>query len=270
MIQNRSSTLAVREYTARKIRSEKLPQVVLVHGAMDRGLSFVRMVKLLTELGIDCISYDRRGYQDSILTEPFSRDNLPTIEDHVEDLAELVGSRSTIIFGHSLGGTIALLLAEQNRTPITAIVTFESPLPWLDFWKKEAAYGMELEDLEDIELAKNHAEAFMIRVLGSERWNKLPSNVKQRRRNEGLVLVSEIATATHRKPPLDPSRITIPCVIARGINSPHRYALASDYLTTRIPKTTTAIVDHTDHGIHLTNPTEATRLVELAFSIAVS
>lgn len=265
MFENRIATLSIREYLARQIRADRVPRAILVHGALDRSISFTRMAKLLNELGIDCIAYDRRGYQDSTLSEPFSLNDLPTIDDHVEDLAEIIGTKPAIVFGHSLGGTIALLLAEQNRSPIKALVTFESPVPWMDFWRKSANYGMELEDLAEPKIAQDHAEQFMIRMIGQDRWDKLPLSTRERRRNEGLILVSEMATATNRMPPLDPSRISIPCIIARGMQAGERYGIAVDYLAAAIPRATQVLVDHTDHGIHLTNPTEAVRLLEKVY-----
>lgn len=266
MTLHHTPTLKIHEYSARAIRPDTKPRVVLVHGALDRSTSFVRMVKLLINLGVDCISYDRRGYNDSPLGPPFSSSKVPTIDDHVEDLAQIIGDRPSVVFGHSLGGTIALLLAEQNRSPIRALVTFESPIPWMEFWEKEANYGMELEDLSDPTLTQNHAEQFMVKMIGTERWNALHLSVRERRRNEGTILVSEMATAKERTPALDPSRILVPAIVAYGSTSPQKYRLAADYLQTTLPNAKTAIVEHTDHGVHLANPTEAVRLIELAYA----
>ena len=59
----------------------ELPLVVLVHGAMDRSRSFRRVVDLLSDLRV--VTYDRRGYGDSIDAAPASG-----LQDHTTDLLE--------------------------------------------------------------------------------------------------------------------------------------------------------------------------------------
>ncbi len=264
MLTRRTDSLSILKNDAEGLLFEGTTRVVLVHGAMDRARSFTRLIRHLTAAGFDCVSYDRRGYEDSALQDPFSIESPPGIEDHIDDLAEVIGSEPSIVFGHSVGGTIALCLAEQNRAPIKALVTFESPLPWMSFWQRSGAYAIVPGTEIAQEFAEEFATKFMVRMIGEHRWDRLPPSTKRRRRAEGAVLVAEMSTIGHRLPALDPSRIRVPCLVARGENAAPRHIQAVDYLVGHIPHAIEIVVAGTDHGIHLSNPKRAAELVEIA------
>jgi thioesterase domain-containing protein len=78
-----------------------LPSVVLVHGSLDRGASFARVVRRLE--GLHVVTYDRRGYHHS-------RDMAlaRSLGAHVADLVALVGAGPVVVVGHSYGAVIAL------------------------------------------------------------------------------------------------------------------------------------------------------------------
>lgn len=240
-------------------------RVVLVHGAMDRGRSFARMVRILVETGFDCVTYDRRGYESSHLEPPFSRALAPTITDHAQDLAQLIGDQPTIVFGHSIGGTIALMVAAEGGCPgLSALVTFESPLPWLDFWSKFGAYATRPGEMSETD-AEDFAQSFMERMIGAQRWLRLPPSTRARRRAEGPVLVAEMASASHLEPPPDLAAVKVPLVAARGENAPARHVMALDHLAKVVPGCDAVIVSETDHGIHLGSPAAAVELVMMAW-----
>ncbi len=252
-------------HASRGILSGGAKRVVLVHGAMDRGRSFTRMVRILVDAGFECVTYDRRGYESSRLDAP-SRNVVPqTITDHAHDLAQLIGDRPTIVFGHSIGGTIALVLAAAGTCPgISALVTYESPLPWLEFWSKSGAYATRPGEMSEHE-AEDFAQSFMERMIGPQRWVRLPPTTRARRRSEGPVLVAEMASASHLDPPPDLGAIKVPFVAARGENAPARHVMALDHLAKAVPGCDAVIVPGTDHGIHLRNPAAAVELVKLAW-----
>ena len=240
--------------------------MVLVHGAMDRARSFGRVIRHLTAIGFDCVSYDRRGYEASTLQELFSIESPPTIEEHVEDLAGVIGGEPAIVFGHSLGGTISLLLAVQNRSPISALVTYESPLPWMSFWRGDGAYSIEPGTPIGKEYAEDFAAQFMIRMLGEHRWDRLPPSTKARRKAEGPVLVAEMSTVAHLSPPPELNRILAPSLICASSNAPQRHLQAVDYLASTIPRVEKIFLTDTDHGIHLSDPAKTAELIKLAHS----
>ncbi len=266
MLQSRLDSLAITHHQANGLLLRGTTRVVLVHGAMDRSRSFGRVIRHLTATGFDCVSYDRRGYEASALQKPFSLESPPAIDEHIEDLAGVIGDEPAIVFGHSLGGTIALLLAAQNRSPISAVVTFESPLPWMSFWNGGGAYSIQPGTPISNEFAEDFAAQFMIRMLGQHRWDRLPPSTKARRKAEGTVLVAEMSTVAHLSPPPELNQILSPSLICASANAPERHVQAVEYLATTIPRVGKVMVTDTDHGIHLSDPAKASELVELAHS----
>jgi hypothetical protein len=104
-----------------------LASVICVHGALDRGGSFVRLVRRLARF--DVVVYDRRGYQGS-------RDLVPVnLAAHIEDLSALITSEAergpVILFGHSYGGLVTLGAAIALPSRVDMVVDYESPLPWV-------------------------------------------------------------------------------------------------------------------------------------------
>jgi pimeloyl-ACP methyl ester carboxylesterase len=82
-------------------------------GFLERLASFSRL-----------ILFDKRG---TGLSDPVSRDRLPTLEERIDDLRavlDAVGSQRTAVFGHSEGGSMSVLFAATHPTRIQALVTF--------------------------------------------------------------------------------------------------------------------------------------------------
>ncbi len=223
------------------------------------------MVKLLADQGFECVTYDRRGYESSHLDAPFSKARPPSITDHANDLAQVIGDQPSIVFGHSFGGTIALLTAAAGSCAgMSALVTFESPLPWMDFWSRSGAYAMQPGEIGEV-AAEDFAQSFMERMIGEHRWARLPSHTREMRRAEGPVLAEEMASASHLDPPPDLGAIRVPLIAARGEHAPSRHVMAVEHLAATVPGCETVIVPETNHGVHLKNPSAGAALVQLAW-----
>ena len=80
------------------------PRVVLVHGSLDRSSAFLRSTRLLDDLTV--VRYDRRGYGKSL-----DAGTCTTFAEQVADLASVVDGQPSVLFGHSVGGMIAPLVA---------------------------------------------------------------------------------------------------------------------------------------------------------------
>ena len=104
------------------------PLVVLVHGAMDRASSMLRVRRAL-EAECRVSRYDRRGYARSLELGPAT-----SLDQQVDDLAAVVGSRVAALAGHSLGGVICLALAERSPAQVGAVVAYEAPMMWEPWW----------------------------------------------------------------------------------------------------------------------------------------
>lgn len=182
------------------------PLIVLVHGSLDRSAGMLKLSRRLDDR-FRVLRYDRRGYGRSTPhAGPFG------IDGQVEDLVGVLDGRPAVVFGHSYGGNVALGLADRHPELVHAVGIYETPLSWLDWWPTGTAGGQAASSDGDPAEA---AEAFMRRMVGDDRWLRLPARTRESRRREGVTMVAELADL-HRGPPWDPSRIAVPAVAMRG------------------------------------------------------
>ena len=81
------------------------PLIVLVHGAMDRSASMLKLSRRLDHQ-YRVLRYDRRGYGHSVAHPgPFG------MAHQVADLIALLAGRRAVLIGHSYGGNVALAAA---------------------------------------------------------------------------------------------------------------------------------------------------------------
>ena len=246
------------------------PLVVLVHGAMDRASSMVRVRRAL-EGEFRVMRYDRRGYARSLGLGPPA-----SFDQQVDDLATLVGSRVAVLAGHSLGGVICLALAERSPAQVAAVMAYEAPMMWEPWWPAGTAGATALAtagarrdgDQTDRD-AGDAAEAFMRRMLGDARWSRLPAHVRAERRAEGPSLLAELRTVHHPAPaPYRPERVTVPVMAAFGSETQPQHRRAAEELARRAPRGVLERIDGADHGAHLTHPTAFADLVRRSLSLA--
>lgn len=230
------------------------PHLVLVHGTMDRSSSFGRMLRALD--GYSVTRYDRRGYARSLAVGP------PTsFDDQVADLVTVIGDRPALVLGHSYGGTVAVAAAERHPALVLGVVAYESPMPWMPWWPTDsagsAALGANLDPADA-------AEAFMVRMIGADRWRRLPLTTRAARRAEGVTLRAELAQVRAPNPAAhDPARVAQPVIAAHGDESaPHHIASAQALAELALVGSVRVIVG-AGHGAHLTHVGEMVALVEL-------
>ena len=80
--------------------------------------------------------------------------------------------------GHSYGGNVALATVERHPDLVAGVVTYETPLSWLPWWPGDSAGGDAVAWRDDPEEA---AERFMRRMIGDERWERLPPSSRASR-----------------------------------------------------------------------------------------
>ena len=195
------------------------PLIVVVHGSMDRSAGLLRLSRRL-DVDHRVIRYDRRGYgRSSEVGPPW------TVAANIDDLEALLDtavatSGPAVVFGHSFGGNVALGLAARRPELARAVVVYESPLSWLDWWPGDSAGGaaMAVDDPGDA------AEAFMRRLVGDAVWERLPPSKRAERRAEGVAMVAELADL-RRQAPWDGERIVVPVLALHGeLAKPHHRA----------------------------------------------
>ena len=223
------------------------PLIVLVHGTLDRASSFVRVRRHLRDL--DVVAYDRRGYASRV-HEPAG-----TLDDHVDDLLDVVGNRPALVVGHSYGGDIVLAAAVGAESVVGAVV-YEAPMPWQPWWPKDSAGTAAIE----AETPEAGAEAFMRRMIGDERWESLSARTREAKRAEGPAVLAELQSIRHGAP-FHLEDVHVPVVVGVGTESaPHQKA-AAPRVVERLPDATLRRIEGAGHGAHLSHSAEFANLV---------
>lgn len=235
------------------------PTVVLVHGTMDRSTSFGRVVRALDDHRV--VRYDRRGYGRSLDLGP-PDDFGQQIDDLVDVLDE---TGPAVVVGHSYGGTIALGAAARRSAPILSVVAYESPLPWMPWWPARSAGASAVADADTPAEA---AEAFMCRMIGRDRWLRLPPSTRAARRDEGPTLVAEMAhlRAPH-PPPFALDDVRVPVLAANGSETADRHARTTREVAMGVPEGRHREIAGASHGAHLSHPAAFASLVRQATAV---
>jgi pimeloyl-ACP methyl ester carboxylesterase len=216
--------------------------VVLVHGSLDRGTSFARVVRRLPDLHV--VTYDRRGYHRSRPALPLAT----SLEDHVTDLVAIVDGRPAVVVGHSYGGDVALGAAAAAPEAIRAVGVYEPPLPWSEWWPRRTRGDIAAED------PAVFAEGFFRRVVSDDAWERLPEKARAERRADGPALVAELASIRRPRPPIDLATIAVPVLLGRGSRSLPHHRRAIDSLADVLPSTEITEFPGATHGAHLSHP----------------
>lgn len=245
------------------------PIVVLVHGAMDRSASSGRTVRLLGDVPV--VRYDRRGYGHS--TELGVGD----LDAHVSDLRGLIDGRPAVLVGHSIGGVIALVAA-QGDPSVLSVAAWEASMAWTSWWPASSAGSAVFastkrnrhigDDTADDESAADAAELFMCKMIGDERWSRLPSSTRAARRAEGRALIADIATLHRDAPPYDVAALTQPVLSGYGTVSRPYHQRAARELAATVADGELMVIEGADHGAHLSHPHEFSAFVRRALARA--
>ena len=212
--------------------------VVLVHGSMDRSAAFARVVGGLAD--VTTVRYDRRGYGRSVGA------GVTDLEGHAADCLAVLGDRTGVLVGHSLGGVIALMAA-QRSDDVRAVGAYEAPMSWQRWWPASSAGGAALGGLSD----EDAAERFMRRMIGDERWAALPAGTRAARRAEGPALVTELRSLRER-PAYDLARIAVPILPARGTETASHHRRAAEELA-RFTGREAFVIEGAGHGAHVSH-----------------
>jgi len=221
----------------------KGPQVVLIHGAMDRAAGMLRIARRLK--GHAIVRYDRRGYGRSGSAPPMA-----SFDDQVEDLATVIGGRASIVFGHSYGGVIALALAQQGNVPIDAVVVYETPRAWEAWWPPPAGEGLPAADA---------AEQLVRALAGDAAWETMPGAAQRARRAEGEALMAELRAQRTRR--FDASLLAVPLTVGVGSASGERTQRAARLTASEASHGRLRIVEGAAHAAPMTHPSSIAALI---------
>lgn len=228
------------------------PLIVLIHGSMDRASSFAKVARRLREAGHQVAAYDRRGYASCVGFGPAR-----SLADHVDDLFAVADGADVVAVGHSYGGDVALLAAATRPEQVQAIVAYETPLPWMDWWPSDTAGGQAAAAAADPEGA---AERFMRRVIGDRLWDRLPERTKAARRADGPALISDMATI-RGDAPVDLSAVGSAVIAGRGTKSAAHHRETAERLVAAVPHGELHEIEGAEHGAHVSHPDQFAAMV---------
>jgi pimeloyl-ACP methyl ester carboxylesterase len=213
------------------------PLVVLIHGTMDRSAGMLRLSRRL-DRDLRVLRYDRRGYGRSRPHPgPFG------LDDQLGDLVGLLAGRRAALFGHSYGGNIALALGERRPDLVDSLAVYETPLSWFDWWPGTTAGGNALATQGEPAEA---AERFMRRLIGDERWERLPASTRDARRAEGAAMVGEL-TDLRLRPAWTAERVQRPVLALYGERGAPHHQHAMAFLAEHLPACRLERIDGARH-----------------------
>ena len=145
------------------------PLVVLVHGTMDRSAGMLKLSRRLDD-DISCCATTAGDTG----ARPRTTDRSTWAARSMTWSASLEG-RAAVVFGHSYGGDVALALAARRPDLVHGVAVYETPLSWLEWWPTTTAGGDALAvQPGHVADPADAAERFMRRLIGDERWTRLP------------------------------------------------------------------------------------------------
>jgi pimeloyl-ACP methyl ester carboxylesterase len=229
--------------------------LALVHGSMDRSAGLLKLSRRLdTEHRV--LRYDRRGYgQSRPHPGPFG------MKSQVDDLIAVLDGEPAVLFGHSYGGDIALAAAMRHPELVRAAAVYEPPLSWLDWWPGSTAGADALATRGD---PADAAERFMRRLVGDERWARLPPATRTARRREGVAMVGEL-TDLRTHAPWIASEVKVPVVAIHGSRGRSHHRMSTEHLAATLPDCRVVQIAGARHFGPNTHPVEVAAVINHLF-----
>ena len=235
-------TLHVEEFPA---DDPDAPVVVLVHGLLDSSSSFQRAVELLVP-DYTVVVYDRRRWGRSRdLGRP------ETFEDHVVDLAAVIGGRRVTLVGHSFGGAVALVTAARHPELVASLGVYEPSMSWTPVWPERSYISQQSRTHE-----RGHFKAGLKDVPPRAREEKLRDMAE-----------TEHEVALLERLELDFADVTVPTLIGRGeLSAPWRTEVV-DWLSEQI-RAEVVVIERAAHTVHRVQPEAFAEFARSAAALA--
>jgi pimeloyl-ACP methyl ester carboxylesterase len=252
--------------TSRPAAAPGAATLVLVHGSLDRGDSFRRVMRRLPELRT--LTYDRRGYQGS------RGGGIIDLGGHIDDLLSIAEEARSdaqgpvVAVGHSLGGDVVIGAALAAPRAFEAVGAFEPPMPWLGFRRDRD------EPVRPWPPVSNdpgeEAERFFSRMVSPGAWSRLTEEGRQARRADGLALIADLGSFRREAPPFEVTALRVPTVFGMGgsATQPH-HRRSVHWLGANVPGAVVYEIEGAQHGAHLSHPDHFAAMARLVVGRAV-
>jgi acylglycerol lipase len=111
--------------------ADPIADVVLIHGLGEHSGRYEPVAELLTAAGLQVSALDLRGHGRSTTGERGGIDDFDLmVDDAAAFVASVRAARPTFVYGHSMGGLVAIRLAERSQAGIAGfIVTSPALMP---------------------------------------------------------------------------------------------------------------------------------------------
>ncbi|WP_460652484.1 alpha/beta fold hydrolase [Kribbella endophytica] len=112
-------------FTAIEYGDTDAPPLVLLHGLTSNAATWEKVAPHLART-YRVIALDQRGHGDSVWTEQYS---FEAMRDDLLEFTDRLALDQFLLCGHSMGGTVAAIFAEQYADRLTGLVLVDSPPP---------------------------------------------------------------------------------------------------------------------------------------------
>ena len=232
-----------------------LPPMVLSHGYTDNGLCWTDLA-LAMEKRYDCIMYDLRGH--GLSEAPAAGYD---INDNVSDIVGLIKAlklSKPVIIGHSLGGSIAAIVAAQYPDIPRKVVLIDPPgLLKPLFPTAEDMNLARIHFKKDIDYVKSLSREELVKEAG-KRHPAISQAARGRWADSKMQFKPQILDSVLTIPPLMPylSKVTIPTLILKADANDAVRKMEIDAVSTQH----NIIIYHVrgaGHLVHLERPEES-------------
>ncbi|MGD1041527.1 MAG: alpha/beta hydrolase [Sedimentisphaerales bacterium] len=231
------------------------PPMVLSHGYTDNGLCWTDLAHTM-EKKYDVIMYDLRGHglSDAPATGY-------SIENNVSDIVGLIKAlklEHPVIIGHSLGGSIAAIVAAQYPDIPKKVVLIDPPgLVKPMFETSEDVNRARIRFKKDIDYIKGLSREELIKEAG-KRHPAISQAARGRWADSKMQMKPQIIDSVLTIPPLKPylPKITVPTLILKADANDTIRKMEIDAVSAQ-PNIKVYHVKGAGHLVHLERPEES-------------
>jgi len=224
--------------------------IILVHGALDRGMAFRKVAQQLHQYNVTM--YDRRGYGASVDLAPTT-----DMDVHIADLLGLMADGPTVVIGHSFGGLISLCAAAKHPDRFAALGIYEAPMPGAKLGEDGGAPPSDADDLV----------RWFYGRQGDDAFDQVPERAQAALFAEGPGLAADLTVIANLAEPLDPTTIATPTVVGYGSESAARHITRSEALVEQLPTAQVFVAEGAKHPCHRTHPGEFATFIKTTLEL---
>jgi pimeloyl-ACP methyl ester carboxylesterase len=187
---------------------------------------------------MEVVAYDRRGWG----SDPEWDGRPVDLDEHAQDLLDIIGDRPATVIGHSWGGNVAVAAAIKRPDLIVSVGLWETAMPWAPWWKGD----------------QDRLVRRTIGVIGG----KPPGSPRQNR--ERLLFVVEAMEQLSQQ--YDLTRFATPCIVGYGTATMPAFGPGMEAFAELTGSETFALADAT-HMAHREAPEDFARFVRRAIAM---